>query len=110
MSDIYFVHYSCGPGMDASDIIVAESQEEADKVAYEMAKEHSYSYEGSNGYLDPDDYEELSEDEIAEEIEQDRENSLDYYAEIYVPVCHDMLRAGGGSFTEEPLYKEFYNV
>ena len=96
----YFkIHYSCGCGSN-EDYIEAESQEEAERIAYESAQEDYESFAGLHGVLsytqlaeemfgDPnsgDDYDvdTLSEEQLEElnyEYNQEVENTIDYWAE-----------------------------
>lgn len=85
----YFISYSSlnwdSPNYEVKDF---DNQQQADSYAYEMAVEDSYYYEGSHGYLDPEDYA-GTEEEIDQAIEEDRQNLIEYTAELYSSEKHD---------------------
>ena len=96
----YFrVHYSCGCG-ENEEYIEASSDENATKIAYELAVEEYMSYEGLHGvqsrediaeemFGDPDSDEEYNLDTLTDEqweavedaYQHEIEWSIDYWAE-----------------------------
>jgi len=89
----WFITHGCGFG-EVTEVIDAKSHEEAERTAYLKSVEDYESYEGLHGIRTR---EEIMEEEGVDEEEADgiytdeRENSLDYSAELYVPEKHDDL-------------------
>lgn len=107
---LYYVKYSCGCG-DNEEIISANSKYLADYYAYQKAIEDYESYEGLHGIrslsdiIEEDfDNDELTEEdyEEAEEIyQEEKESTINYYAEEYNKEKHKwILEAQNGVVIE----------
>lgn len=87
---LYIIGYGLGGGFGGArnfEVIQVNSQEEAEKWAWESACEEYENYAGMYGLRDVDEI--MKEDEIEDEeealdiYEQERENWLDYIAKPY---------------------------
>ncbi len=84
------IKYGLGGGFGGAnneEIIEAENQADADKIAYEACCEHYEVYVGMYGLRDiPQiiEEDEVSEDKAFEIFNDERESWLDYYAEPYI--------------------------
>ena len=80
MKNLYLIEYGCSICTEHL-IVLAKNQGEAIEFAYQAAQEVYYSYDCN--YPDLDEYEGMDDDDIAELAQQDMEQDIHYYAELY---------------------------
>lgn len=92
----YIAHMYTGMvGTDGWDALLANSQEEAEEIAAEMANDHASSY-GIEPGMDEDD-EMYCYGDVGSSVEE------------YNPAKHDRNRSGGGSFELDFAHLERQN-
>ena len=78
---LFYIEYGCSICTEHL-IVEAESEDAANEYAYLEAQNIYYSYDCN--YPDAEDYEDdMSEDDMAELMQQDMEQDIQYFAEIY---------------------------
>ena len=77
---LYYIEYGCSICMEHL-IIEAKDMGTANEYAYLEAQNIYYSYDSN--YPDEEDCEGMDEDDIAEMMQQDMEQDIQYFAEIY---------------------------
>ena len=77
---LYYIEYGCSICTEHL-IVEAKSEDAANEYAYLEAQNVYYSYDCN--YPDVEDCEGMDEEEIAEMMQQDMEQDLCYFAEIY---------------------------
>lgn len=77
---LFYIEYGCSICTEHL-IIEAKDEAAANEYAYLSAQEIYYSYDYN--YPDVEDCEDMDEDEIAELMQQDMEQDIQYFAEIY---------------------------
>lgn len=82
MSKLYLIEYGCSICTEHL-VVSADSIEHANEFAYQEAQSVYYSY-GCNG-VDPDDYPGATEEELNEIDNEEMEQDIRYYAELYDP-------------------------
>lgn len=84
---LYYIEYGCSICTEHL-IVEAESEDAANEYAYLEAQNIYYSYDCN--YPDVEDYEDdMSEDDIAELMQQDMEQDIHYLAVEYDPKNED---------------------
>ena len=83
---LYYIEYGCSICTEHL-IVEAENMDIANEYAYLEAQNVYYSY--GNNYPDEEDCEGMDEDEIAEMMQQDMEQDIHYFAEVYDPDNED---------------------
>ena len=83
MKNLYLIEYGCSICSEHL-VVLAENQGEAIEYAYLEAQNVYYSYDCN--YPDVEDCKGMDEDDIAELAQQDMEQDIHYYAELYNPV------------------------
>ena len=83
---LYYIEYGCSICTEHS-IVEAKDMGAANEYAYLEAQNIYYSYDSN--YPDEEDCEGLDEDEIAEMMQQDMEQDIQYFAEVYNPDNED---------------------
>jgi hypothetical protein len=90
MKNLYLIEYGCSICSEHL-VVLADSLEDANEYAYLEAQNIYYSYDCN--YPDVEDYEDyeddMSEDDIAELMQQDMEQDIHYYAVEYDPENED---------------------
>jgi hypothetical protein len=82
MENLYLIEYGCSICTEHL-IVLAESKERANEFAYQEAQSVYWSYDCN--YPSEEDCEGMSEEEIAELAEQDMEQDIQYFVELYDP-------------------------
>ena len=77
---LFYIEYGCSICTEHL-IIEAKDLGAAHEFAYQEAQNVYYSYDSN--YPDEEDCEGMDEDEIAEMMQQDMEQDIQYFAEIY---------------------------
>ena len=83
---LYYIEYGCSICTEHL-IVEAKNEDTANEYAYLEAQNVYYSYDSN--YPDEEDCEGMNEDEIAEMMQQDMEQDIQYFAEIYNPGNED---------------------
>ena len=83
---LYYIEYGCSICMEHL-IVEAKDMGAANEYAYLEAQNVYYSYDSN--YPDEEDCEGMDEDEIAEMMQQDMEQDIQYFAELYDPENED---------------------
>ena len=83
---LYYIEYGCSICKEHL-IVEAKDIDTANEYAYLEAQNVYYSYDSN--YPDEEDCEGLAEDEIAEMMQQDMEQDIQYLAELYDPENDD---------------------
>lgn len=83
---LFYIEYGCSICTEHL-IVEAKSLGAAHEYAYQEAQDVYYSYDCN--YPDAEDCEEMDEDEIAEMMQQDMEQDIQYFAEVYDPNNED---------------------
>ena len=82
MKNLYLIEYGCSICTEHL-VVLADSLEDANEYAYLEAQNVYYSYDYN--YPAEEDCEDMSEEEIAELAEQDMEQDIQYFVELYDP-------------------------
>ena len=93
---LFYIEYGCSICLEHL-IVEAKDMGTANEYAYLEAQNVYYSYDSN--YPDEEDCEGLDEDEIAEMMQQDMEQDIQYLAEPYDPENEDhieTMREQGG--------------
>lgn len=77
---LFYIEYGCSICTEHL-IVEAKNEDAANEYAYLSAQEVYYSYDCN--YPDVEDCEGMDEDDIAEMMQQDMEQDIQYFAEIY---------------------------
>jgi hypothetical protein len=77
---LFYIEYGCSICTEHL-IVEAKSEDAANEYAYLSAQEVYYSYDCN--YPDTEDCDGMDEDDIAEMMQQDMEQDIQYFAEIY---------------------------
>ena len=77
---LYYIEYGCSICMEHL-IVEAKDMGTANEYAYLEAQNVYYSYDSN--YPDEEDCEGMDEDAIAEMMQEDMEQDIQYFAEIY---------------------------
>lgn len=85
---LFYIEYGCSQCIEHL-IVEAKDMGAAHEYAYQSAQEEYYSYDCN--YPDVDDCEGMDEEEIAEMMQQDMEQDIQYFAEIYDPENEDHI-------------------
>ena len=80
MKNLYLIEYGCSICTEHL-VVLAESEERANEFAYQEAQSVYWSYDCN--YPAEEDCEDMSEEEIAELAEQDMEQDIQYFVELY---------------------------
>jgi len=89
----FFVKYGVGGGYDdiSAEIVDVDSQEEADRYAYEASINVYQMYDIFYSQNDEEELAEMSEEELEDAELEDMESWISYSAELYVPEKHDEI-------------------
>ena len=100
MKNLYLIEYGCSICSEHL-VVLAKDQGEAIEYAYQEAQNVYYSYDCN--YPDVEDCEGMDEDDIAELAQQDMEQDIHYYAELYDPEdeCHQAYMRDQGNKPHE---------
>jgi hypothetical protein len=82
MKNLYLIEYGCSICSEHL-VVLAESEECANEFAYQEAQSVYWSYDCN--YPAEEDCEDMNEEEIAELAEQDMEQDIRYFVELYDP-------------------------
>ena len=82
MKNLYLIEYGCSICTEHL-VVLAENEERANEFAYQEAQSVYWSYDCN--YPAEEDCEDMSEEEIAELAEQDMEQDIQYFVELYDP-------------------------
>ena len=89
MKNLYYIEYGCSICVEHL-IVSAKDMGTAYEYAYQEAQNFYYSYDCN--YPDAEDYEDdMSEDDMAELMQQDMEQDIQYYAVEYDPEDEEHL-------------------
>lgn len=77
---LFYIEYGCSICTEHL-IVEAKNEDAANEYAYLSAQEIYYSYDCN--YPDVEDCEGMDEDDIAEMMQQDMEQDIQYFAEAY---------------------------
>ena len=80
MKNLYLIEYGCSICSEHL-VVLADSIEDANEYAYLEAQNIYYSYDSN--YPDEEDCEGMDEDDIAEMMQEDMEQDIQYFAEVY---------------------------
>ena len=83
---LFYIEYGCSICTEHL-IVEAKNENAANEYAYLEAQNVYYSYDSN--YPDEEDCEGMDEDAIAEMMQQDMEQDIQYFAEIYDPDNED---------------------
>lgn len=77
---LFYIEYGCS---QCKEQLIVEANDETDAIdyAYQSAQDSYWSYDCN--YIDPDDYPDADEEDLAEIEEQDMETDIFYFAEPY---------------------------
>lgn len=83
MKKLYLIEYGCSISSEHL-VVLAHTIDDANEFAYQEAQNIYYSYDCN--YPNAEDYEDdMSEDDMAELMQQDMEQDIHYYAVEYDP-------------------------
>ena len=83
---LFYIEYGCSICTEHL-IVEAKDMGTANEYAYQEAQNVYYSYDSN--YPDEEDCEGMDEDAIAEMMQQDMEQDIQYFAEVYNPDNED---------------------
>ena len=94
MSKLFFIEYGCSCCNETLIVSCDDSNEALQRAmdyAHQAATDSYYSYDCN--YPDPEDYEDVSEEELAEIEEEEMEYDIFYSAVEYDPANEDHIAA-----------------
>lgn len=94
MKNLYFIEYGCSCGSETLIVSCDDSNvalQRAMDYAHQAATDCYYSYDCN--YPDPEDYDDLSEEEMVEMEEEEMEYDIFYSAVEYDPTNEDHVTA-----------------
>ena len=84
---LFYIEYGCSICTEHL-IVEAKDEEAANEYAYQEAQNVYWSYDQYSQY-EEDEFEGMDEDDIAELMQQDMEQDIQYFAEPYNPENED---------------------